>query len=74
MGIHKWEPDTYIGFSPDLNLQCRTINIDLGGSVSALLIWAYSNFQIKISILYIPNCYSKNKYLIIGSQCFDKRF
>jgi hypothetical protein len=23
MGIHKWEPDIYIGFSPALHLQCR---------------------------------------------------
>ncbi len=22
--IHKWEPDIYIGFSPALNLQCRS--------------------------------------------------
>jgi hypothetical protein len=23
LGIHKWEPDIYIGFSPALHLQCR---------------------------------------------------
>ncbi len=23
LGIHKWEPDIYIGFSPVLHLQCR---------------------------------------------------
>ncbi len=22
LGIHKWEPDIYIGFSPALHLQC----------------------------------------------------
>ena len=28
-GIHKWEPDIYIGFSPALHLQCtecETVN------------------------------------------------
>jgi hypothetical protein len=23
LGIHKWEPDIYIGFSPTLHLRCR---------------------------------------------------
>jgi hypothetical protein len=22
LGIHKWEPDIYVGFSPALHLQC----------------------------------------------------
>jgi hypothetical protein len=22
LGLHKWKPDIYIGFSPDLHLQC----------------------------------------------------
>jgi hypothetical protein len=25
-GIHKWEPDLYIGFSPSLHLQCSIRN------------------------------------------------
>ncbi len=25
LGIHKWEPDIYIGFSPALHLQCTTV-------------------------------------------------
>jgi hypothetical protein len=27
LGMHKWEPDIYIGFSPALNLQCGTIRV-----------------------------------------------
>ncbi len=26
LGIHKWEPDIYIGFSPALHLQCRWLD------------------------------------------------
>ncbi len=33
LGIHKWEPDIYIGFSPALPLQyglyCRGLNADV---------------------------------------------
>jgi hypothetical protein len=27
LGIHKWEPDIYIGFSPALHLQCITVTV-----------------------------------------------
>ncbi len=29
MGIHKWEPDIYIGFSPALHLQCSSAALSL---------------------------------------------
>jgi hypothetical protein len=28
LGIHKWEPDIYIGFSPALPLQCVRLCIE----------------------------------------------
>ncbi len=40
VGIHKWELDIYIGFSPTLHLQFAVINTKLGSLFQALLdVW-----------------------------------
>jgi hypothetical protein len=62
LGIHKWEPDIYIGFSLALHLQCRYSGNKRLYSVSLLLYILYrvseacaSGQQNTPKIIYI-NC------------------
>jgi hypothetical protein len=65
LGIHKWEPDIYIGFSPALHLQCEQIS-GTHGSASKNMISYVLLSRGRIlernpgkSLQSFPTCYSQ---------------
>ncbi len=45
LGIHKWEPDIYIGFSPALHLQCTLLSL-IYRRLELLMFWFF--FIVKL--------------------------
>jgi hypothetical protein len=58
LGIHRLEPDIYIGFSPALHLQCRNKgNIVLSRTGTESITWIASSFPPPSS--WLPGAFSK---------------
>jgi hypothetical protein len=57
LGIHKWEPDIYIGFSPVLHMQCGYVTV----GVRRILVW-----YLKGRRCLITSCQTKY-WLLPGS-------
>ncbi len=65
LGINKWEPDIYIGFSPALHLQCATLSflvllchpwptLPSPSTLFRLLIGCLATSRVSPSTLFIP--------------------